>query len=124
MRPTVPSRFPTHPAKRVTMLLNISDHAHHGSLMTKLLQRARQAKLRGATLFEGYEGYGSSGRIHRTHLLSNDAPVTVVIIDRPDRIDAFLLDVGDLLEDVLTTVSDVEVIELGPARTAQSRRRP
>jgi hypothetical protein len=106
------------------MLLNISDHAHHGSLMTKLLQRARQAKLRGATLFEGYEGYGSSGRIHRTHLLSNDAPVTVVIIDRPDRIDAFLLDVGDLLEDVLTTVSDVEVIELGPARTAQSRRRP
>jgi PII-like signaling protein len=124
MRPTVPSRFPTHPAKRVTMLLNISDHAHHGSLMTKLLQRARQANLRGATLFEGYEGYGSSGRIHRTHLLSNDAPVTVVIIDRPDRIDAFLLDVGDLLEDVLTTVSDVEVIELGPARTAQSRRRP
>ena len=124
MRPTVPSRFPTHPAKRVTMLLNISDHAHHGSLMSKLLQRARQAKLRGATLFEGYEGYGSSGRIHRTHILSNDAPVTVVIIDRPDRIDAFLLDVGDLLEDVLTTVSDVEVIELGPARTAQSRRRP
>jgi PII-like signaling protein len=123
MRPTAPSRFPTYPAKRVTMLLNINDHAHHGSLMTKLLQRARQAKLRGATVFEGYEGYGSSGRIHRNHLVSNDAPVTVVIIDRPDRIDAFLLDAGDLLEDVLTTVSDVEVVELGSSQKARARRR-
>jgi hypothetical protein len=105
------------------MLLNISDHAHQGSLMTKLLQRARQAKLSGATAFEGYEGYGSSGRIHRTHLLSNDAPVTVVIIDQPDRIDAFLLDVGDLLEDVFTIVSDVEVIEFGLARPGRLHQR-
>src|SRR5271170_8159540 len=119
MRPTAPSKFPAHPAKRVTMLFNISDHAHHGSLMTKLLQRAWRAKLAGATVFEAQEGYGSSGRIHRTHLLSNDAPVTLVIIDRPDRIEAFLLDVGDLLEDVLTMVSEVEVVDFGSARTAR-----
>ena len=122
MRPTAPSKFPARPAKRVTMLFNISDHAHHGSLMTKLLQRARHANLAGATVFEGQEGYGSSGRIHRSHLLSNDAPVTLVIIDRPDRIEAFLLEVGDLLEDVLTTVSDVEVVEFGSARTARPHR--
>ena len=119
MRPTAPSKFPARPAKRVIVLFNISDHAHHRSLMTKLLQRARRAKLAGATAFEGLDGYGSSGRIRRAHLLSNDAPVTLVIIDRPDRIEAFLLDVGDLLEDVLTTVSEVEVVDFGSARTAR-----
>jgi hypothetical protein len=103
------------------MLFNISDHAHHGSLMTKLLQRARRAKLAGATVFEAQEGYGSSGRVHRNHLLSDDSPVTLVIIDRPDRIEAFLLEVGDLLEDVLTTVSDVEVVDFGSGRTARQR---
>jgi len=118
MRPTAPSKFPARPAKRVTVLFNVSDHAHHGSLMTKLLRRARRAKLAGATVFEGHEGYGSSGRIRRPHLLSNDAPVTLVVIDRPDRIEAFLLDVGDLLEDVLTTVSEVEVVDFGSAPTA------
>lgn len=111
MRTTNPSRIPSHPAKRVSILLSHHDHAHHGSLMIRLLQKARQAKLAGATAFEAHEGFGASGRVHRTHLISDDAPVTLVIIDLPDRIDAFLADVADLLDDVLVVVEDVDVLD-------------
>jgi hypothetical protein len=104
--------FPTRPAKRLTILLRARDHDHHGSLYVHLLQKARKMKLAGATVFEAYEGYGASGQIHRTHSLSNDVPVSVIIVDRAERIDAFLVDAAELLADVVTTVSDVEIVEL------------
>lgn len=112
MSDAVTSRFPTYRAKRVTMLLCVRDHDHHGSLLVHLMQRARRAKLAGATAFEAYEGYGASGHIHRTHSLSDDAPVTLIIIDRPERIDAFLDGAADLLHEVFITVADLEVVEL------------
>jgi uncharacterized protein len=104
--------FPTRSAKRLTILLRARDHDHHGSLYVHLLQRARKMKLAGATAFEAYEGYGAAGQIHRTHSLSNDVPISIVIIDRAERIDAFLLDAADLLAHVVMTVSDVEIVDL------------
>jgi PII-like signaling protein len=112
MRVVAESRFPTHPAKRVAMMLNHRDRAGHGSLMIELLQRARHDKLAGATVFQALEGFGASGRVHRTHVVVDDSPVMVVVIDRPDRIDAFLKSVEGLLDNVLVTVDDVDVIEI------------
>jgi hypothetical protein len=94
------------------MVFSVRRHDHHGSLLVHLMQRARRAKLAGATAFEAFEGYGSSGEIHRTRSLSDDAPVTLIIVDRPERIDAFLEDVADMLSDVFVTVVDVDVVEL------------
>lgn len=106
------SAFTTYPAKRLTILFSARDHDHHGSLLVHLMKRARQVKLAGATAFEAYEGYGSSGQTHRAHSLGDDAPVTIIIVDRAERIDAFLRETADLLNDVFVTVVDVEVVEL------------
>jgi PII-like signaling protein len=104
--------FPTRSAKRLTILLRARDHDHHGSLYVHLMQRARKMKLAGATAFEAYEGYGAAGQIHKTHSLSNDVPVSIVIVDRTERIDAFLVDAADLLAHVVMTVSEVEIVDL------------
>jgi uncharacterized protein len=104
--------YPTKPAKRLTILLRARDHDHHGSLYVHILQRARKMKLAGATAFEAYEGYGAAGQIHRTHSLSNDVPVSVVIVDRSERIDAFLSEAADLLGHVVMTITDVEIVDL------------
>ncbi|MGP0028965.1 MAG: DUF190 domain-containing protein [Acidimicrobiales bacterium] len=114
MRTNDVSRFPSHPATRLTLSFNVREHTHHRSLMIQLLQRAQKARLAGATVFEALEGYGASGRLHRSQLLSDDAPAALVIIDRPDRIEAFLLEVADLLPDVFTTLNEVDVVELKP----------
>ncbi|MGH9130669.1 MAG: DUF190 domain-containing protein [Acidimicrobiales bacterium] len=122
MRPAAASRFPTHAAKRVTISLTVRDHIRHGSLMVHLLKCVRRAKLAGATVFEALEGYGASGRIHRNHPLSEDAPLTVVIIDRPERVDSLLRDLAGSLDDVLVVVDEIEVVEL-PALPTRGRRR-
>lgn len=103
--------YSTSPAKRLTILLRARDHDHHGSLFVHILQRARKMKLAGATAFEAFEGYGAAGQIHRTRSLSNDVPVSIVIVDRSDRISEFLLEAAELLEHVVMTVSDVEIVD-------------
>ncbi len=94
------------------MLLGRRDHAGHRSLMVELLQRAKRAGLAGATVFQAAAGYGASGRVHRTRLISEDAPIVIVIVDRPERIESFLEEASDLLAGVLVTVADVDVVEI------------
>jgi PII-like signaling protein len=100
-----------HPAKRLCIMLTVRDHFHHRSLMVKLLTGARRAGLAGGTIIEALAGYGTSGRIHHTHAFSDDAPVTIVIIDRPERIESFIDSVENLLAGVAFMISDVEVID-------------
>ncbi len=72
----------------------------------------------GATVLEAAEGYGSSGRLHKTHLVGDDAPVAVVLVDRPEKIESFLGRITDILDGVLVVREDVEILDLrsGDAR--------
>jgi hypothetical protein len=110
--PTGPGR-PTasHPATRLTVLLGVRDQTHHHALSVTLMDKARKAGLSGATLFQALEGYGTSGKLHRTHLFAEDAPLNLVIVDTPERIDAFIESVHELLEGVSFLLSPVDVID-------------
>ena len=111
MRTTTGSRFAGRPAKRLTFVISVHDRVGHGRLEVELVKRARKAKLAGATVFEGREGYGASGHVHREHLLSDDRPLAVVVIDRPDKIEEFLDEVAHLLDGVLVAVAEIEVLD-------------
>lgn len=102
--------LPARPARRLTLMLNVQDHRHHASLMVELVRRARRAGMAGLTVFEGHAGFGASGAAHRTRLLHDDAPLAVVIVDEPDRIDHFLAAAADVLGPVLAVIDDVTVV--------------
>jgi hypothetical protein len=104
--------FPGEAALRATILVTMHDRARRHSLVVELVLRAHRAKLAGATVFEARDGFGRSGRTHRTHTLSDDAPASVVLIDRPDRVEAFLSEISDLIGDALVVLDDVEVVRL------------
>jgi PII-like signaling protein len=112
MRTTEHSAFTGRPAVRLTLLMSVHDHARHRSLEMELLKRARRSNLAGATVFEGDEGYGASGNVHRAHALSDDRPLAIVIIDSAAKIGAFLDEVAGLLDGVLVTISEVEILDL------------
>ncbi len=97
--------------KRVTFLIGVRDSVHHHSLMSELLQRAHHAKLAGATVFQGYEGFGASGVVHQTHLFVEDAPISIVMIDTPDKINAFLNELDGLLDNIFVIVDDVTIVQ-------------
>jgi uncharacterized protein len=106
------SDFSGRPAKRLTMLMSVHDHVRRKSLEMEILKHARKAKLAGATVFEGTEGFGATGHVHREQLLSDDRPLAVVMIDQPDKIDAFLRQIRHLLDGVLVTTENIEILDL------------
>ncbi|WP_034266993.1 DUF190 domain-containing protein [Actinospica robiniae] len=100
------------PARRLTIFIGESDQYRHHPLYTEIVHRAHRAGLAGATVLRGIEGYGASSHIHTTRLLSlsEDLPIAIVIVDAAERIDAFLPQLDELVEEGLVILDDVEVI--------------
>ncbi len=112
MMPTDPrSAVTSHQAKRLTIMATSRDHAHHHSLMVELLRKARRSGLSGGTVLQAQKGFGTSGKLHQRHLFSEDAPLALVIVDEPERIEVYLESVGGLLEDATFVTADVDVID-------------
>lgn len=104
--------YATQPAQRATILFRVRDHHHHRSLVEELVRRARKARLAGATVFEGVEGYGRPGSIHERHPFVDDSPASVVLVDRADPMGELLRSNADLLAGLVIIVEDVELLDL------------
>ncbi|CAJ1494436.1 DUF190 domain-containing protein [[Mycobacterium] kokjensenii] len=100
------------PALRLTVFVGESDTWQHKPVFSEIVHRARRAGLAGATVFRGVEGYGASSAIHTTRLLSmsEDLPVSVVIVDAPERVRAFLPQLDELVTEGLIMLDEVEVV--------------
>ena len=99
--------------RRLSIYIGESDRHGHTPLATEIVQRAHAAGLAGASVFRGVEGYGASNHIHTTRILSlsDDLPMLIVIIDRPEVIDAFVTELDELITEGLVIVDDVEVVK-------------
>jgi uncharacterized protein len=102
----------TGPARRLTIVVGEDDTWHGKPVYTEIVHRAHAAGLAGASVFRGIEGYGASNHIHTTRILSlsDDLPVAIVIVDAPEKIDAFLPALDELITEGLVTVDEVEVV--------------
>lgn len=110
------------PALRLTVFLGESDLWHHKPLYSEIVHRAHRAGLAGATVYRGAEGYGASSAIHTTRLLSlsEDLPVSIVIVDAAERIRAFVPEIEELITEGLITLDEVEVVRhVGRASSEQ-----
>src|SRR5438876_9669987 len=82
----------TGPAKMLKIYIGESDKWHGKPLSTELVQRLRSEGMAGATVLRAVEGFGANSRVHTAHILrlSEDLPLVVEVIDRPDRIEHIL----------------------------------
>jgi PII-like signaling protein len=89
-----------------------SDRWEGKPLHLAIVERAREAGLAGATVVRGIEGYGAKSVIHTTRLLdlSTDLPIVVEIVDREEKVSAFLETVEQMVADGLATMERVRVI--------------
>lgn len=102
----------TGPARRLTIIVGEDDTWHGKPLYTEIVHRAHAAGMAGASVFRGIEGYGASNHIHTTRILSlsDDLPVSVVIVDGAERIDGFLPLLSELSLEGLIMIDDVQVL--------------
>ncbi len=93
-----------------------ADKIGHKSLYQSIVEAAREEGLAGATVLRGVQGFGLSARMRSSRILdlSTDLPVVVEIIDREERIAAFVDTVSRLLEEAgsggLVTMEKAHVI--------------
>ncbi len=97
--------------ERLTIFVGETDQHGHRPVYAEIVERAHAAGLAGATVLRGIEGYGASSRIHTSRILrlSQDLPVVIVIVDRPERIDAFLPTLDEIVTEGLVVREPVTV---------------
>ena len=103
------------PANGVGTLVRVfiaeSDHWHGKPLYEAILLAARAHGVAGCTVLRAIEGFGSHAHVRSAHLerLAMDLPIVVEIVDRPEKIDAFLPQLDEMVEDGLVTLETVRI---------------
>ena len=89
-----------------------SDHYHGHPLYEVIVQRAREKGMAGATVLHGMMGFGAHSRMHTQKILrlSEDLPVVIEIVDKPERIEALLPELDEMITEGLVTLENVKVI--------------
>jgi len=87
---------------------------YHGKpLYEAIVMKARELDLAGATVLRGLLGFGADSRIHAAKLLtlSDDLPLVVEIVDRPEKIERFQPFLDEAVTEGFITREEVTVMK-------------
>jgi PII-like signaling protein len=99
-------------AELLRIFIGENDKHHGRPLYEVLVEEARRMGLAGATVLRGTLGFGANSRIHTAKILrlSEDLPMVVEIVDKPERIAEFLAGIDGMIGEGLVTLERVRVI--------------
>ncbi len=88
------------------------DKWQHLPLYEAIVLKARELGLAGATVLRGPMGFGAHSHLHTAKILrlSEDLPILIEIVDKEDKINAFLPELDKMVGDGLITLEKVRVI--------------
>jgi uncharacterized protein len=89
-----------------------SDQWDGRPLHEAILLAAREHGLAGATVVRGLAGFGATSRIHTVKILrlSEDLPMVIEIVDKPESIQAFLPTLDQMVTEGMVTLEKVNVL--------------
>jgi uncharacterized protein len=100
-------------AQLLRIFIGESDKHQGKPLYEAIVETARKNGMAGATVLRGCLSFGASSRIHTSKILrlSEDLPLVIEIVDKPERIAAFLPELDAMLQHGgLVSLEDVRVI--------------
>jgi PII-like signaling protein len=91
------------------------DQYQHKPLYEAIVLKAREMQLAGATVFKSPMGYGHSSLLHTAKILrlSDDLPMVIEIVDKPQKINAFLEVLTPMIGSGLVMTEEVTIIHYG-----------
>ncbi|MCL4500019.1 MAG: DUF190 domain-containing protein [Chloroflexi bacterium] len=104
--------------KLLRIFIGESDQLGGRPLYDAIVDRVRAEGMAGATVIRGIEGFGAHSRLHTTRILrlSEDLPVIVEIVDKPERIERALAIVDEIVTEGMVTVEDVHIFKYSHGR--------
>jgi PII-like signaling protein len=99
-------------AELLRIFVGESDKYDGRPLYEVIVGSARERGMAGATVLRGVLGFGAHSRIHTAKILrlSEDLPIVVEIVDKPERIAEFLPELDEMIDEGLITLEKVRVI--------------
>jgi len=99
--------------KELKIYISNEDSVDGKPLFEALLALAKESGIAGATVFKAVAGLGVHSEIHSFNVwvLKQKVPLVITIIDTEANIKAFLEDAGEMIEEGLVTMSDIEVLQ-------------
>ncbi|HZT32537.1 MAG TPA: DUF190 domain-containing protein [Bryobacteraceae bacterium] len=99
-------------ARLLRLHFSEGDHYKGKPLYEAIVNRCKELKIAGATVFRGLEGYGETAEIHRHHLVRRDQPIIVTIVDTAENLERLIPEVEQMMDTGLIATSDVEYIRV------------
>ena len=103
-------------AKLLRLHFGESDQYKGKPLYEAIVNRCKELKIAGATVFRGLEGYGETAEIHRHHLIRKDQPIVVTIVDTAENLGRLIPEVEEMMDTGMIATSDVEYMRIEKAR--------
>jgi PII-like signaling protein len=100
-------------AKMMRIYIGENDKWNDKPLYEAIVSGLRAHDIAGVTVYRGILGYGANRRIHKdaTLSLSHDRPILLSIVDTEEKLNAFMSILGEMVQQGLVVLSDVDVIK-------------
>jgi hypothetical protein len=105
-------------AKLLRLHFGESDQYNGKPLYEVIVNRCKELKIAGATVFRGLEGYGETAEIHRHHLVRKDQPIVVTIVDTAENLGRLIPEVEEMMDTGMIATSDVDNMRIEKPPTA------
>jgi hypothetical protein len=88
-------------------------------LYEAMVDRCRELKVAGVTVFRALEGFGESAELHRHRLFQNDQPIVITIVESAEKARQIITEFEGMINNGMIAVTDVEVtVVANGARTS------
>jgi len=117
------------PAKKITIYVNEDTRYHHEPLYEAILTYLLHNGASGATASHCLAGFGEHRQMHtpKIEALAEHIPVRIEFIDTPERLDALLPTLYEMVSDGLIEVQDTNLVKVGrkesPSADAKQHQR-
>ena len=100
------------PAKLLRIHISETDRHQGKPLYELLVEKCRELKISGATVFRGLEGYGETADMHRSHLAGHNQPIVIAIVDSAENIARLIGAAEPMMDTGVMAVSEVRVLRV------------
>ena len=113
-------------AELLRIFIGESDRWRGKPLYEEIVLEARRRGMAGATVLRGTMGFGAHSRLHTAKILrmSEDLPIVIEIVDKPERIADFLPELDAMIQEGLVTLERAQVIMYRHADAANAEDSP
>ncbi len=104
--------------KQIRVYIGEQDKYEKMPLYEAITRKAKERGMAGCTVFRAMMGFGANSRVHTAGILrlSADLPIVIVIVDNPERIEAFLPELEEMVNTGgLITVEDMNIVMYRPS---------